>query len=705
MHGNYMLADLRTTAEAALVFPLFVFVPGFVAGWLLNLLDFRRRRTLTQLLLSTPFSIAICPIVTFWLGRLGGYAAVWTGYGAVWVAFLVIVAKHWRSIRLAPSNRAERWAWVAIVLWTLFAVGSLMHLQFGDRLYYNNAAYDYCVRSAFTASLMRGIPPSNPFFAAFGPVPLRYHYFWMLMCALPAKLLGIHPLLAMYGGTIWVGWALMAMIAIFLKFFLPQSEGLGRRALLGMGLLVVTGLDLLPTAYILLTKYQLASDPEWWNEVQVTSWLDSMLWVPHYLGALVAALVGLLFANEAAKVAGRRRVALVVAAGLAFASSTGLGVYVTLVFVVFYVLWIIICIRRNQMAELATLAGMGVVAALAAAPYLALMLAGRDSDASGSFAGLYIRPFSLLILALRENGIVDARVHNLVNLAALPLNYMLELGFFFLVGCWRWARWRRSRVAMEREELAGWMLLTASLLVGSFVCSQSIASNDLGIRAMLPAQFMLLLWAVSLVDGLWFARQRLSPSRWMRDLLLATMLLGAAASAYQAVVLRTMWLMIDARSGIGQYFGGPDGHEGERTLALRRAFDAIHTQLPPDARVQTDPATLNYVAQLLFDDFPAASGQRMCGVAFGGDPDKCTPVYLAFLRLFRKPAMEDGRYIDPVCNQFSTSALVVTDQDPVWHANTWVWSRPVIYADDHVRVFRCGSAAGLTSSGSAPAGP
>ncbi len=59
-------------------------------------------------------------------------------------------------------------------------------------------------------------------------------------------------------------------------------------------MLCVTGLDLLPVTYLGFAKHFWLSDMEWWNEPQITSWMGSLLWVPHHVGALLACFVGFL---------------------------------------------------------------------------------------------------------------------------------------------------------------------------------------------------------------------------------------------------------------------------------------------------------------------------------------------------------------------------------------------------------------------------
>ena len=113
-------------------------------------------------------------------------------------------------------------------MWLVISLGSLIDLQFGDRLYYPTSALDNSVRTAFVQSISTtGIPPQNPFFQPAQPVSLRYHYFWLMMCSLVERAgnHGIAPRQALTAGPFWCGVGLMALVALYLRLFTPQRSG------------------------------------------------------------------------------------------------------------------------------------------------------------------------------------------------------------------------------------------------------------------------------------------------------------------------------------------------------------------------------------------------------------------------------------------------------------------------------------------------
>ena len=71
-------------------------------------------------------------------------------------------------------------------MWTVIALASLPDLRFGGRLYYSVTAFDYISRIPMASGLSEAIslPPPDPSFNPGYTVPLRYHYFWPMICGL-----------------------------------------------------------------------------------------------------------------------------------------------------------------------------------------------------------------------------------------------------------------------------------------------------------------------------------------------------------------------------------------------------------------------------------------------------------------------------------------------------------------------------------------
>jgi hypothetical protein len=698
MLHNFTAADIIGSVEASLLLILILFIPGYVIGWLSNVFDFRERRFKTQVLLSTPVAVAVVPILIFLVGRYP--KVLWTLLGASWLGFVFLFLQIWKRWSRIGVRRVPRVVWIGGALafaWAFIAIATLVDLQFKDRLYFSTTAFDYSTRTAFTAAAARTIAPINPFFAGNPPISLRYHYFWMLVCSLVTHLGNVNSRQAMYGGTVWAGIALMSMIVISLKFFLGAREHLARKASIGCSLLLVTGLDILPTAFLYIHSYTVTPDMEWWNE-QITSWVDALLWTPHHIMGMATCMLALLVIRQPATTVYQRTAAILIA-GLAFASAVGLSVLATFTFALFALFWLPLAAYRKWWDDVTGLLGAGAVGLIVALPYLKIVMGPgvNSSGGDGRFFAVAIRKFPLamdLIGSMFHTAPQKLLVPDLILLLLLPLNYLLELGFFFAVGALRIHSIRTGSAQLTREEQTGWMIVGTSFLVGSFMRSTTIDSNDLGWRCFLQAQFVLLLWAVLLVDDWWSSRRFSIGGRHALAGFVGTLAaLGLIGTVYQVSMLRIYPILQD--NGMISPKMAPwldqDRQLGERTYALRSVYESLGTMLPADAIVQYDPDATSFIPQQLYSGHGAAMGLPQCGVVFGGDVSQCEGRMKSIVPLFRRPSQAESAGLDFTCREYGINVMVVDDLNPVWRQrDSWVWTRKPILANDYVRAFACG---------------
>ena len=688
---NFTVVDTLGILKACLALLPFVFAPGYVAGWALDLFEFRQRRPILRLILAVPLTIAICPMLSYLLARFVE-PGLWAFYITMFAACVLLLAKEARRAKL---QSVSKYVWVALglmALWGTAALGSLVDLQIGDKLYPPIVVYDHSVRTAMMAAIARHVPPNNPFFAN-AAVPLRYHYLWLLFCSLPMKVFHLSPRYVVYSGVVWCGVGLICVIALGLKFLVRVQTGIERKTLLGVGLLCVTGLDILPTFYFGVRGRSWLSDMEWWNVTQITSWAASLLWVPHHVAALIACFVAFLLLRHHADANRRWATGPVIVAGMAFASAVGMSVYVTFTFVVAVALWLLALITRKDWLEAAMFVGAGAVALLWALFYLSSLRGPASGDAFMEFA---LRPFPLGLYYAQRIGI-NLRTQSALTVANaifLPINYALELGFFLAVGVLRLRQLVRGRVEASANELAAWTLVMTSFLIGTFLRSSTIGSNDLGWRCFLPAQLILLLWGATIVHDWWFhggVAPQPAPRPWARGALATLLILGILGTAYEVFMLRMFPVLSDRGAIAGPSWVDPDQQFGKRTYALRSAYEVLNPQLPSSAVVQSNPATEDPILEMLYSGHDAVAGGSECGTAFGGDPDLCALRVQKLAGLFELP---DGSNLDATCREYGIDAVVVEDADGVWQEpSSWIWSRHPVVANDYVRAFRCGTAA------------
>ncbi len=675
-----MLGDIAGTAAAFAIFALFAFVPGYVLGWALNLLDFRRRGALAQAALGVTLSIGTCPVIAYVAGRFAPAGAIWLVFTPFWAGFAVLMAARWR--RMIP--RGYRLAKVLVAAWLALGTASMIDLQSGSRLYYSVISHDYTLRVAITSAITRaGIPPPNPYFFPGRPAALRYHYFWMILCSLVQRAGSgvISARLAVFGGTLWCGLGLIAVLALYLRFADPEGEvRLQHRVGLAIALLGVTGLDLLPNL-LLIRNGVVLPEMEWWND-QVTSWVGTMLWVPHHLAGLVACLTGFLLLWSA-PARQRDAVAAAAVAGLCFATAVGCSVYVAFTFFVFLAVWGIITLLRKWRRDTALLVLAGCCAV---APLVHYVRDLRGSASGGSFLVPTVRAFKIPDLMLASLHAALWKIW-LANLLLLPLNYFLELGFFLVIGVVALKRLRAARAPWSRWDLAACAMAGSSIAVSTFLRSGVIGNNDLGCRGFLPAQFILLLWAVSLAG-----KPELSGRR-LRGWLAFLWLVGAAGTVYEVCLLRGFPVLSDFVQVTRYSWLATEGQLGKRTYAARQVYERLRETLPPAAVMEHNPDTdPGFIPYGLYADRQLAAEASNCGTVLGGDASLCASMYPILSGLFNPPAAAPPQDVDAVCNQFAIRVLVARDTDRVWaDPRSWVWNRKPLAANSMVRALPCGT--------------
>ena len=163
----------------------------------------------------------------------------------------------------------------------------------------------------------------------------------------------------------------------------------------------------------------------------------------------------------------------------------------------------------------------------------------------------------------------------LINTLFLPLNYLLEFGFFFLIAWIILRRYGESN-KLSREQVALGLLLGTSVLVCTFVRSSVISFNDLGWRGLLVAQFVIVLWSVEFWPS-WATVER-STRKWLQ----ITLALGAAGTAYQTVMLRIYPILVDSGAIPRHEWISPDRQVARRTMATRQAYRKLASVLPED---------------------------------------------------------------------------------------------------------------------------
>jgi hypothetical protein len=383
---------------------------------------------------------------------------------------------------------------------------------------------------------------------------------------------------------------------------------------------------------------------------------------------------------------------------LAFASAAGLGIYVAVVFAVFVMVWLTITLVKQHWLEGVVLCVSGIAALAAAAPYLKDLRGGGPGTGSDFPIQVAVRPFLLAQIIVETSWLNPGWRVPFVNALVLPLNYFLELGFFFVVGVVQWKKMRSAKAFFNHTELCGFMMAAISLLICSFFRSSVISNNDLGFRGVLIAQFILLVWAADLWDEVFVAAPDVTspgqrtPSKDRYAILAGLVVLGVAGTLYEVSMFRLFPVISDRFAIPRNFWLSGDRNLGRRTYAVRELYDQLRNELPQRAIVQHNPkASPGDLFYGLYADRQAAAETSSCGAVLGGDPAPCPNMIGILNDVFEKPGAVEANRVDGICRDLSIDALVVKDTDKVWaDRNSWVWRKKPHLANDYARVFLCG---------------
>lgn len=680
----FTVGDAAGSLLGTVIFAGVLVGPGYVIGWVTDVLGFRGRSLAEQIVWSLPLSLCGMTLVAVFAGKYGTLNA------ACWVAALLSVVAVVLGWRRGAGGRwgGKRVAATVVVAWSVFVVVELIDLGFGNKLYMSTTVFDHSVRTAFVDAVVRtGVPPHNPlYWTTVGGVghaaPMRYYYFWYVLCAIVVKLGHVTARQSMIASCVWAGFAVVAVIALYLRHFLEVRRR--RVAGVAIALLAVTGLDLLVVVSNALRGLGMDPDMEWWSMTQVTSWMDTLLWVPHHAAGLVCCLFGFLLVWMSRDRGGRQRLLCGVMAGVGFASAFGLSTYVAVAFAMVMVAWLVRALVQDR-ARAAVLLVAGLTASLVLMPYLLeLRQAGPNAGGKTHLFALGVRP-------MIDPGLVadSPAGKGMAVVAFLGLGYFVELGFFALVLV---VAWRRRHSLGEAGRTAIFLTLWG-MVVATFVRSTVIGTNDFGIRSMLIPQFFLLLLGAMLLGGEWAA---FGPQ--MRRVMSCSIVVGVAGTIYQAGTLR-LYLPVQEKLGRAEY-----AELAERNMALRTAFQQMDRVIPKGAVVQYDtrvPGQFFTYSQLMNVERQTVNGVPECDTAFGGEQEACGQIKTVLNAIFAGPAAAmDAAKAKAACGQLAAEYLIATRWDAVWGAkSSWVWGLPAKVVTREVRIVECGVVAVLQRGG------
>jgi hypothetical protein len=484
---------------------------------------------------------------------------------------------------------------------------------------------------------------------------------------------------ALNASSAWAGIGLMAVIALYLRQrSTDRGESIWKSAKIGVALLAVSGLDVIPIVILMLATGQIVGSIDVWN-TWIPSWVASALWVPHHTAALIVGITAMMLAQSARGKSTSRKFVILSIAGLGFASAVGLSMYVTLVFVVFWGIWLgVIFFQKADRNLILPMIFSGVVALLFASPFLMGLFQGGGNGGTGQFPIIFeIRTFLQLESFVKDWSPI---ARSLIMLAVLPINYIFELGFFFMAGLYWFKIKDKSSLRSNPFYLAEILLLAVAFLIGSCLRSTLITSNDLGWRAWLPGQFILLIWGVDMVETLVFAPKSTSSitgeAKKDRVLLLVFLSIGILTSLVDAILLRTAWPIMTGADETRKYY------------SARLAYDYLRDNIPSDAITQNNPQnSIDRPSGMYGTHQMVISDRTAYGVSLEDFDKLVNDVGLIFTGM----NVNDWQLTDETCRKYSIDILILEDTDPIWNGiSTLKTQRLPLYENEHYAIFSCG---------------
>ncbi len=672
---HYTLIDVLGAFGAFLLFPLVLIIPGYILGHFTNLLRFQSQSFFFRLSLALLISIACCPIVFYLSAKLGGMGTVWSLLAASWICFIILVLnrkvfgegigqefrKHGRFIFVLA---------VCLAITTFYMVDVVVE----GRLVRSLLSYDYTKHTSVTNIIsMTGVPPVNPSYYPGQPVELFYYYFWFLICSLVDVLGGsfITARYAVYGSILW---GEIALVLTFLLYLKKQGSILGIKSKhykLGLLLLLVTGFDFIPaiSGYLLHNTAgpggALIPSIEWWND-QISAWISAIVWVPHYIASFVCCMFAFLLINErfTAGDSKNARLILMTVAVLALASSFGMSIWITFTAAVILSVWMVATVWLDRKEELLPLVLLGLSTAIVLAPFIVDLYGAQSLEKSP--LAFSVRRF-IILERLGFTGVSET----LVRLFSLPINYLIELGFFFFGG-WLYVSYRKSQGGkLTREEQFLLLMFLVTVVLCTFVKS-NVKNNDLGWRGFMFAQFALLLWSIPICMKCLGSKDypKLVLDKSMRVVLIGMLALGITSNVYEAGVLRIF------------SFAEHDDYG----YALRETYEWVEKSTESDVITQHNPI-------LEIDHFHSLYGNRQVvvsdttlGQLYGVDREEFFDTFDPILDVFT--GVNSLSSVKSVVSDYNIDILIAKRADPVWDQDSsWVWQLEPVFQNEYSRVF------------------
>jgi hypothetical protein len=702
MFSNFTFQDIFGIFLAFSLYPFIFVFPGYVTGWLVDIFNFRKRTSIVQIIMAMTISVSIVPAILFLVYRFTSYSFVVSLLILFAVVGIYIFIKFYK--RSADSNEYKMAAVTLALLWVFLSVFILVDFQIGESLYFSANSYDLTTRVSVVDAVTRtGVPPVNPSYYPGQPVLLNFlYYYWYILASVVDQMGGIfvsaHQ--AMIASISWAGILLFATLATYLRVRDNQpTQSAWRKSFIAIQLFAISGLDFIVVMIIVANfNFKLGLVPfqeqfEGWN-MPIMSWMNALAWVPHHLAAALACVTTMLIATQNMQKKYSERIFPSIIIGLAFASAFGLSVWVMFVFAAFWVVWaLILVIHEKKYQQFIFMIISGLFGVIFVAPFLFNILVDRGTGSSGGElpVALYVRPFLITdILSGFSQVVIDT-----LSFTLLPLNYLFELGFFFLMAFVWLQEFYKQNERFNPLYKAELTLVLVSIFVLTFLRSTIIAINDLGIRGWLPLQFILVVWSADVIfktagTRKWISSKifdEINGTKTLKLALSVMLIIGFLTTGLEVLSLRTWSMLVDNNIVGFPNRLSPDAHLGERTYSARLAYNYLHEHIPADSITQNNPLDfLDRPSGLYGTHQMVISNRTSYGV-----PVEIYNTFVDNIAVIFTRQTTDWDSIDTVCIKYSIDVLIIKDTDPLWdNLEILKQQRHPLYENKYYALYSCG---------------
>lgn len=573
--------------------------------------------------------------------RLAGFSPVTViGLGAICIAGGALSLAN--SVQPSEAEHAAAIpppAFAAAAALALVPAAAILPKFSGDAVALAEPIFDHSKIAIIDAMTRQGLPPINPVFGEFGaPGRLAYYYLWHLGAAELALPLGASGWEADIGLTWFTAFASLSLM-------MGLAVWLAKRSTAAPFVVVLAAAGSLWWALYRAFGYD-GLTPVLWPPIGMAGWLYQAAWVPQHLMAASCTVIAMLLVTryvQRQSLALLLTLVLVIAAG--FESSTYVGgvTFAIAALAVAPILFVAIePARRLRVAAEAAVAIVLVACLIAPFVFDQLSMVKVRSDSAPIVVDHYEVLGELFPRLLRR--VLDIPAYWLILLPIeLPATYVA--GALALSVALRDAKPKRERLTWAAFAcLAGAGLATSWLLFSTLG-----ENNDLGLRAILPAEMILI---VSAAAGLTFTPRRLA--------IVATALGGLAFSLPSTAEM------------IQENFAGTPRPDGKIFAQTPQLWDAVRRYAAPTARVANNPLFLQdltpwpaNMSWALLTNRSSCFAGREVALAFAPlSPQRRDAINAQFVRVFDGEGTPTD--VNDMATKYGCDVIVVVPQDKAW---------------------------------------